>query len=317
MMAVKQQASQAAARRLTPGAEGSRARLSWSEEKETWPNSDTASIVQSGATSWLVQRSGTGPSVLMLHGTGASSHSWRGLTAGLSPHFEVIAPDLPGHGFSDPLPGWRATLPQMADAIGGLLDTLKCNPHIVIGHSAGAAILLRLALDGVISPRLIVSVNGALLPFTGLARYVFSPMARLLAVNPLTSRAFSWRLGDRSAVERLLGDTGSHLSSENVALYARLAKSPAHISGALAMMAGWNLDPLVADLPKLQCPLLLICGSRDRAVPPDDAWTVRRLVPEARVIMLKGLGHLAHEESPDEVVDSILEAARNIGLSAS
>ena len=103
----------------------------------------------------------TGWTILLLHGTGAATHSWAGLAPLLAEHFRVVAPDLPGHGFTDPLPAGRLSLPGMAGAIRDLLRTLDLSPDLVVGHSAGAAILVRLCLDG-LAPRLLVALNGAL-----------------------------------------------------------------------------------------------------------------------------------------------------------
>ena len=130
-----------------------------------------------------------GPALLLLHGTGAATHSWRGLLPLLAQHFSVVAPDLPGHGFTQSPPPHRLSLPGMAADLGALLRKLDVKPEIVVGHSAGAAILARMCLDGRIAPRLLVSLNGAFMPFGGVANHLFSPLAKLLVMNPLVPRA--------------------------------------------------------------------------------------------------------------------------------
>ena len=153
---------------------------------------------------------GRGPAVLFVHGTGSANDSWRGLAPLLARHFTVIAPDLPGHGFtSAPAPD-LATLPGMAGALSSLLRTLGVSPELVVGHSAGAAIAARMCLDADIRPRGLVSLNGALLPLRGLPGHVFSPVAKL-AANPFVSRLIAKRAADRSAVEAPHPRTGSTL----------------------------------------------------------------------------------------------------------
>ena len=91
----------------------------------------------------------------------------------------------------------------MARSVAALLAALDCEPQMVVGHSAGAAILARLCLDGTITPKLFVSLNGAFLPFEGAARYLFPSMAKLLFLNPLAPRLFAWA-ADKAAVANLL-----------------------------------------------------------------------------------------------------------------
>ena len=66
-------------------------------------------------------------------------------------------------------------------------------------------------------------------------------------------------------------------------------------------MANWDLHPLARDLSRLSSRLILVTGSQDGMVPPAKSYRVRALVREAELISLPELGHLAHEERPDEV----------------
>ena len=80
------------------------------------------------------------------------------------------------------------------------------------------------------------------------------------------------------------------------------------------MMANWDLRALVRDLPSLAVPLVLVTGALDRAVPPAEARRVQALLPDARVIDLPGLGHLAHEERPAEVAELIIKLSGSPGM---
>jgi magnesium chelatase accessory protein len=290
-------------------------RPDWSVEGRDWPNREASRFVEAAGTTWHVQRFGAGPPLFLLHGTGAATHSWRGLAPLLARRFELIAPDLPGHGFTDPLKPGRSTLPGMAEALAALLGVLDVRPALAVGHSAGAAILARMTLDGAIDPAGLVSLNGALTPFRGIAGQVFPPLARLLVWNPILPRLFAWGAGPAS-VERLVADTGSRLDATGLDLYGRLLRHPEHVAGALAMMAHWDLRPLERDWSRLPVPLLLVVGAKDKAVSPEEAFKVRTLVPEARVVTLPGLGHLAHEEKPEAVERLILDFAAELGVLA-
>jgi magnesium chelatase accessory protein len=289
-------------------------RLAWAEAGRDWPNRAASRFVEAGGLRWHVQQLGAGPVVLLVHGTGAATHSWRALAPLLAERCTVLAPDLPGHGFTAPAPAGALSLPGMAAALQALLQALGQAPDLAIGHSAGAAILARMCLDGLIAPRALVSLNGALLPLAGLAGQTFAPLARLLARSPLVPRLFAWRAGDPAVVERLMRSTGSAVGPEGLDLYRRLARSPGHVAAALGMMAGWDLAALARDLPQLGEPLVLVAGSADRMIPPSHALRVRRLVPGARLVPLAGLGHLAHEEQPARIAALIEAEARAAGL---
>lgn len=270
-----------------------------------WPNREASRFVQAGGLKWHVQQTGAGPAILLLHGTGAATHSWRDLLPRLAEKFTVIAADLPGHGFSEALPTAQMSLPGMARAAGDLLRALKVEPALVVGHSAGAAILARMCLDAQITPRALVSLNGAMLPLRGMAGVVFPPAAKLMAATSLVPRLFSWRAQDPNAIARLISSTGSKLDRAGAELYARLIRDQDHVTATLNMMAQWDLVPLERNLPQLKTSLVLVVGLNDLTVSPNEANRVKALVPDAKIITLAGLGHLAHEEKPDEIAKLI------------
>ena len=283
--------------------------LLWSRDGASWPHHSASRFVTSAGIRWHVQEMGAGPVVILLHGTGAATQSWRGLLPLLARSVRVVAIDLPGHGFTQTPAPQRLSLMGMVADIAQLLRALDVSPQIAIGHSAGAAILARMCLDARIAPKLLVSLNGAFLPFSGVAGHVFSPLAKLLVANPLVPRLFAWQAGSAGAIERLLRDTGSVIDPEGVALYRRLVQSPTHVAAALRMMSNWQLQPLVRDLPSLTTKLLLVAADNDRTISPDAARQVHALVKGSEVVRLPGLGHLAHEEKPAAIADLILTHA--------
>ena len=289
-------------------------KLSFDVEGRDWPNRSASRFVTAAGLRWHVQVSGTGPVLLLLHGTGAATHSWRHLVPFLEPHFTIVAPDLPGHGFTEVAPASLLSLPGMADGVAALVRSLGVAPAFAAGHSAGAAVMIRMVLDGAMAPRGLVSLNGALVPFGGAASHIFSPLAKLLFLNPFMPRLFAWKAGESAAVDTLVRNTGSTIDAEGIEFYRRLVATPDHVAAALGMMANWHLDTLHADLPKLQVPLLLVAGQNDRTIRCEDAFKIRAIIPGARIEIMRGLGHLAHEERPDDVAALMLDFARGVGL---
>lgn len=300
--------------------------LLWGDDGTHWPHRTHSHFLQVSGQRWHVQRwpppRPGAPTWLLLHGTGASTHSWRGLAPLLAAQVGLVAPDLPGHGFSGPAPIGRAGLEGMAQAVRTLLRELGVAPTATVGHSAGAAIAVRWRLREEASPpaepgattpppgpHTLLGLNAALLPLRGLAGTLFSPAAKLLALNPLAPHFFSWHATQGRMLTRLLGSTGSRLDEEGIALYRRLIESPAHVAGALAMMAQWDLPALARDLPALRTPLHLLVGEADGTIPPADAARVQALLPGTALHRLPALGHLAHEEAPARVAALLLALA--------
>ncbi|MGA9601417.1 MAG: alpha/beta fold hydrolase BchO [Methylocystis sp.] len=279
-------------------------RLSLERDGADWPNRPASALIEAHGLRWHVQIMGDGPKLLLLHGTGASTHSWRGLAPLLGRRFRVVAPDLPGHGFTSARGAVTQSPPGMARAVTALLAKIGFAPQVVVGHSAGAAVLARLCLDAVIAPKLLVSLNGALEPFGGAGGHVFPALAKLVFLNPLTPRFFAWT-ANRATVSRLLEGTGSRIEPEGVDLYWRLLRNPAHVEGALAMMANWDLEPLRREFSKLETRIALVAAANDLTIPPAAARRVKVLLPRAEVLEINGLGHLAHEEAPERLADLV------------
>jgi len=273
---------------------------------DDWPGRATSRIVPSKPHRWHVQVTGEGPDVLLLHGAGASSHSWAALIPHLARDHRVIALDLPGHGWTRS-PRGRARLVDVAADIANLCVQEGWAPGLVIGHSAGGAVSLELARQARIALDRLVIVNGALENFRGAAGWLFPVLAKALALNPLTGLLISQ--GGRSAqqVRSILSSAGTELDEAALSQYARLIQRRAHVDGTLAMMAQWSLDDLNRALPQIATPTLFIHGEKDGAVAASVAERAAGLMPAARLVTLPGVGHLAHEEAPDRVAAEIAQ----------
>ena len=143
-------------------------RLEYKTVARMWPNSEFSEFIHAGRLLWHIQKKSNakqdGPVVLLLHGTGASCHSWGPLIKILSQDFRLIVPDLPGHGFTERPASSQLSLQGMSALLQSLLETLGASPDLVIGHSAGAAISAHMCLQGMVSPHALISIGGAFMP---------------------------------------------------------------------------------------------------------------------------------------------------------
>ena len=132
--------------------------------------------------------------MLLIHGTGASTHSWDGLMSALAAD-TLIAMDLPGM----PSPGRRrrvkCPLPGMAELVAALVDELAIDVEVVVGHSAGAAIAAQMVIERMDSPGN-DDRGQAFFPLAGWRAWC-SPVARLMAATPMAAGCSPGALGIR------------------------------------------------------------------------------------------------------------------------
>lgn len=281
--------------------------LSLKDDGQDWPHYDFSRSVTAFDVDWHVQEMGDPDAqhtIVLIHGTGASAHSWRDLMPLLAENHRVIALDLPGQGFTSPFDDADPSMPTMGIALAALLKALGVERATFVGHSAGAALALYLHVFDKFDAERIVSINGALYPFPGASSAFYTATAKLLFVNPFVPEIVSRNASDHG-VQRLLDSTGSKLDSDGLKFYGRLFKNASHVRATLNWMANWDLKPLVSRLPDVSVPFLQIIGDRDKTISPDNAPDTEAAIEGARTVVMPGYGHLVHEEAPSETAAHI------------
>lgn len=282
--------------------------MDWARDLPDWPLSTLSRRVFCKPHQWHVQEDGSGDTLLLLHGAGATTHTWRDVLPALAQTHHVVALDLPGQGFTRLGSRGRCGLPYMTSDILALCDAEGWRPKAIIGHSAGAAIALSMA-DSIAqsggTPPAIVGINAALGRFDGVASWLFPLLAKLLALNPLTAAAFTLGGNHKGRARRLIEGTGSRISDDGLTLYAKLIADRGHVDGTLQMMSQWSTDALNQRLAQITAPCLLVAGDADKAVAPRISNEASAQLGNATYLPLPGLGHLAHEEDPEGVTTHI------------
>ncbi|MEM9551469.1 MAG: alpha/beta fold hydrolase BchO [Pseudomonadota bacterium] len=274
---------------------------------DDWPNVAWSRQVLSPPHRWHVQEAGSGETLILLHGTGGSCHSFRDLLPDLARSYHVVAVDLPGQGFTRLGARHRSGLAHVSHDLATLVRDQGWSPRALVGHSAGAAVALAL-LEHLPGAPMIIGLNPALSNFDGLAGIMFPAMAKLLALSPFSAAMFATSSGRYDTVRQLIRGTGSDLPREGIELYRRLVANREHVDGTLLMMAQWSLDALRRDLPNVTSDCLFIAGQNDRAVPSSTSDAAAARMQNASVHHLADLGHLVHEEDPELIASLIRDA---------
>ncbi len=228
---------------------------------------------------------GSGPALLLLHGWGSSCAAWRGIMAELCGKYRVIAPDLPGFGESDlPPEAWdveryAAFTLHFMQAVGAL------NP-ILIGHSFGGRVIVKLAGTGRVSPEKIVLIDAA-------------------GVRPKQSAKTKLRVRTFKLVKGALSLPGIRKYSGNLLASARAHFGSADYNSAPEVLRQTLVrvvnEDLTCHMPQIKAPTLLIYGENDTATPVEDAKKIEALIPDAGLCVIQGAGHFSFIDRPYEV----------------
>jgi magnesium chelatase accessory protein len=263
--------------------------------------------VAAAGLDWHVQVAGQGPTVLLLHGTGASAHSWAGLLPLLQGAATVVVPDLPGHAFTRGATPEQLTLPRMAAALGALLQALQLPPaHLVVGHSAGAALALRMALSAEHPPAAVLGFAPSLVAPPEIYTRWLAPLVNPVATSGPVARLMSGVAARSGLIDLLLDSTGSRLTPAQRQPYKTLFSERSHVRGAVGFMAAADLPALNADAARLRSRMAFVMGQGDRWIPERALRPVlQRCYPDADAQAWPG-GHLVHEEQPARAAQRVL-----------
>jgi pimeloyl-ACP methyl ester carboxylesterase len=213
-----------------------------------------------------------------LHGWGGSIESVRPISAALAGVSTAYAVDLPGFGESDPPPEpWGAG--EYAGFVRELMDELGLDATVVIAHSFGGRVAIRLAVDFPERVTKLVLVNSAGIRPARTAKY-----HRRVALAKLGK-----------VIARFGGRPGARLRARIV----RRTASPDYLNaGALRGTFVRVVNEDLSDyLPRVAVPTLLIWGDRDQETPLKDGQLMEKLIPDAGLVVFEHAGHYSYVDA--------------------
>ncbi len=252
--------------------------------------------VDATPTAW--REVGSGPRVaVLLHGLGGSRIAWRPQLGPLSAHHRVVAWDGPGYGASAPISA--PTFDAFADRAAELIRTVSPDaPVDLVGMSFGGMIAQYTTHR---FPELVRT----------LTLLCTSPAFGLDGTDPV-----EWRAARLAGLETfgspaaaapailasLAGPDAAHVVPEAVEAMARVP-----MDGLLTSLATITAHDSRAILSTIKTPTLVLVGERDDETPPAYAQAIVDLMPNARLVVIPGAGHLLNLEAPDAVNEAIAQ----------
>ncbi|MCX7054078.1 MAG: alpha/beta hydrolase [Proteobacteria bacterium] len=242
--------------------------------------------------------------IVLLHGTGASLHTWDGWTRQLTRERRVIRFDLPGFGLTGPSPEGVYTIESYVDTVLALADTLGVQRFIVAGNSLGGYVAWATA---VLHPQRVdqlILIDAAGYPFQSQSIPLAFRIARTPVLNVLMRDVLP-RSVVESSLRNVYGDP-SRVSPDLVDRYFDLATRAGNRAALVARFDQTTPGSLAERVSEIQVPTLILWGGKDRLIPLEFGARFAREIHGSRLVVFDALGHVPHEEDPVRTVAAVL-----------
>jgi 3-oxoadipate enol-lactonase len=244
---------------------------------------------------------GRGPCVVLLHGFPLDRTMWQAQREALAGRHRVIVPDLRGHGESPPTEG-TATLDALADDVLETLDALGVEgPFALGGLSMGGYVALSMAV------RFPTRVGRLVLLDTRAGADATEAAQKRRELADRVVREGSIEPVVEAFLPRVLGPTTQRTRPDRVESVRAMMRRTS-IEGAAACLRGMAERPdRTGDLPRMAMPALVVVGAEDAVTPPDEARAMADALPDARLVVIPGAGHLTPIEEPEATNQALAE----------
>ncbi|MBS2013756.1 MAG: alpha/beta fold hydrolase [Deltaproteobacteria bacterium] len=246
------------------------------------------------------------PAIVLLHGLLFDGGMWDDQVAPLAALGRVVVIDGPGHGKSEPPP--RFTLEEHADAMLDVFADLGIERAILVGLSWGGMLAMRVALQ---HPK---KVAGLALLDTSADRQTLAERVRYRAFVALHRRVgLPYGLYEKQ-VAPLMFASGTLRSRPELAerAYQRAMGFDREGVARASLAVVVHRSSVLDRLGSIAVPTLVMCGDEDGATPPEKSRAIARAIPNARLVVLEGAGHMSTLEVPEDVNGHLVPFVKGI-----
>ncbi|MBB4659611.1 alpha/beta fold hydrolase [Parvularcula dongshanensis] len=239
------------------------------------------------------------PVLLMMHGFTFSLETWDALAPLLTEDYRVVRYDLLGHGMTGPDPQARYAPEERAAFAGELMEALGIERAVLVGNSLGGLAAWRLAAMSPEKVSALVLIDPGAYPMNGTTE-VPAPVPPMLAAYLRTVPAPAFE----ASIARIYADP-SKVPEERLATLREMMRREGNGDAFVASLEEFTLPDPEPVLRTIEAPTLILWGTEDQIIPPADGARLAEVIPNATLVRLDGVGHVAQEEAPEEVAAAI------------
>jgi len=244
---------------------------------------------------------GSGPPLVLIHGTGSSLHTWDGWCEELVSQFRVVRLDLPGYGLTGPHPDGDYRVDWYVDFLARWMDAMQIPRCHLAGNSLGGHIAWRFALryPDRVDKLVLIDASG----YPGPVPMIFKLMRTPVIGRILVRCTPNWLY--RRQLEQVYADD-QKITPELVRRYAHLIRREGNRD---AMFRRFHSDHtlIYERIEEIRHPTLILWGAKDTWVPPAHGKRFQRDLDNGHLILYPNLGHVPMEEDPSQTVKDMLE----------
>jgi len=247
---------------------------------------------------------GQGPVIIALHGTADSLHTWDGWVKAIGDHYRIVRMDIPGFGLTGPPADGHYSRDMFVDFVDKFAAALGINTFIIAGNSLGGAIAWNYAVRHPEKVEKMVLIDPAGYPMEIPWPLKLAGMPVVRNIASLITPRFIYAI----SLKQVFGDP-EKVTPELIDRHFELGLRPGNrkaMTGIMNLLEEHQSDPAFSEgIARISVPTLLLWGEKDTWIPPSHVELWKRDVPDVKVIIYKGVGHIPQVEIPEKSAEDV------------